>query len=378
MKYMGSKQTMLQNGLGTLLNRRLRNASRFVDLFSGSTAVACYVARRKNIRVRAVDLQSYSAALARGVLRRREPFCWKPSWTAWLKRATAIRCRYRPPHPKKLTHKAVKRMRGYCSRSSQPLTRSYGGHYFSAYQSLWLDAFRATLPCAEPARSIALAALIRAASQCAASPGHTAQPLQPTRTAKKFLAEAWKRDVVTKTKAQFESISSTYARRCGTAAVQNANKAAKSLRKGDVAFIDPPYSGVHYSRFYHVLEAVALGEVGEVSGVGRYPDSKKRPWSRYSVATEARTALAELFETVASRQVRSIVTFPVHKCSNGLSGRIVRNIARQYFYVADQKVESRFSSLGGIGAAGAGAARREARIGTKELILILKPKRRSR
>jgi hypothetical protein len=59
-----------------------------------------------------------------------------------------------------------------------------------------------------------------------------------------------------------------------------------------------------------------------------------------------------------------------------LSGRIVKNIARKYFQVAHQKVESRFSLLGGTGGNGAGAARREACIGAKELILILKPKRR--
>jgi len=133
------------------------------------------------------------------------------------------------------------------------------------------------------------------------------------------------------------------ARRRGSIAVQNANTAAKSLRAGDVAFVDPPYSGVHYSRFYHVLETVARGDAGEVSGVGRYPDPKERPWSRYSVATEARNALSELFETVASRGVKTIVTFPVHKCSNGLSGRIVRNLARKHFYVADTCLTTRGS-----------------------------------
>ena len=44
-----------------------------------------------------------------------------------------------------------------------------------------IDAFRASLPRSEPSRTIALAALIRAASKCAAAPGHTAQPFQPTR-----------------------------------------------------------------------------------------------------------------------------------------------------------------------------------------------------
>src|SRR5438552_2360528 len=95
------------------------------------------------------------------------------------------------------------------------------------------------------------------------------------------------------------------------------------------------------SRFYHVLETVARGECGKVSGTGRYPEFKNRPWSRYSVATEAEKALSELFDTVSSRKTRTIVTFPVHKCSNGLSGRIVRNLARKYFNIDEQIVKSR-------------------------------------
>src|SRR4051812_354439 len=91
MKYMGSKRAMLENGLATVLNRRMQSAKRFVDLFSGSAAVAIYVAQNKKVRVRAVDLQAYSAALAKAVLSRKTPFCWRPSWRAWLKRAEVER-----------------------------------------------------------------------------------------------------------------------------------------------------------------------------------------------------------------------------------------------------------------------------------------------
>jgi len=189
MKYMGSKRAMLQNGLGTLLIRQVCVRNRFVDLFAGSAAVAIYIAERKDIRVRAVDLQSYSGALARAVLSRREAFCWRPIWRAWLKRAEPnganITVSSSETHAEnRETNSRLLRSIGFAN------TKSYGGHYFSADQALWLDALRVSVPRTEPARSIALAALIRAASQCAASPGHTAQPFQPTRTAKKFLVES--------------------------------------------------------------------------------------------------------------------------------------------------------------------------------------------
>jgi adenine-specific DNA-methyltransferase len=374
MKYMGSKREMLQNGLGVVLDRETRSASRFVDLFAGSGVVALYVARKRAIRVRAVDAQDYSAALVNAVLHRQTPFAWEMSWRKWLERANTKVGLTRVPQVTQITHAIVGDCRAWCTKRKTPLTRAYGGYYFSPQQSLWLDALRVTAPVKEPARAIAIAALIRAASQCAASPGHTAQPFRATRTARPFLLEAWSRDVVQRTKKAFEMIAKDSVQKCGSAHSDDANEAARTVRKGDLVFIDPPYSGVHYSRFYHVLETIARGNCGKVSGAGRYPPSSERPWSRYSVTSEARNALAELFQIVSSRGARTIVTFPIHKCSNGLSGRIVRNEARKYFKIREQRVKSRFSSMGGIGKERGGATARAARTRAKELILVLTPK----
>ncbi len=51
MKYMGSKRSMLLNGLGELLTEESKDAKRFIDLFSGSGAVATFVAKRFPIEV---------------------------------------------------------------------------------------------------------------------------------------------------------------------------------------------------------------------------------------------------------------------------------------------------------------------------------------
>ena len=379
MKYMGSKRAMLRNGLGELLIRKAKSKRRFVDLFCGSGVVAVYVASNAKIRVTAWDLQRYSAVLANAIITRNSAFNWEQSWKFWYPRARLRLCSRSIPQPQKVTRAVVADAREWCRRRMRfPFTRAYGGHYFSPYQAVWLDVLRQTVPSAQPARTIAIAALIRAGSRCAAAPGHTAQPFQPTKTAKKHLLDAWNRDIVAQTKTAFQEIAEQCARSSGQAMVGDANEAAKNLRKGDLAFVDPPYSGVHYSRFYHVLESIARGRCGEVSGTGRYPAVKSRPWSRYSVSSEAKDALGELFKTVSARGVRTIVTFPVHRCSNGLSGRIVRNLAKKYFRIEEQKVRSTFSSLGGVGENGDGAANRKARLGRKELILVLSPRRRLR
>src|SRR5208282_4532117 len=148
----------------------------------------------------------------------------------------------------------------------------------------------------------------------------------------------------------------------------DANEAAASIAEGDLAFIDPPYSGVHYSRFYHVLETIARGRCSDVSGAGRYPAADERPRSRYSLKSESSAALNDLFVAIASRGGKAIVTFPQRGCSNGLSGRIVIALAGNHFKTEQHWVASKFSTLGGNN------DHRNARRSTRELILVLRPR----
>jgi adenine-specific DNA methylase len=168
-------------------------------------------------------------------------------------------------------------------------------------------------------------------------------------------------------------LAETKAMEQGTALKIDANLLAKTLRKGDLVFIDPPYSGVHYSRFYHVLESIAQGRTGRVTGIGRYPAEQFRPRSKYSVQSEARGALDELLKTIAQRGSKIILTFPDHKCSNGLSGATVHRIASQHFRVVRKSVASRFSTLGGTSDNRGDEAGRAARHHARELVLTLTP-----
>lgn len=376
MKYMGSKRSMLLNGLGTLLSKELTDAKRFIDLFTGSSAVASFVATNYSIEVQAFDLQDYGVALANAVIARTEMLDGESIWASWKKAAEELVLASKPPNHEKLTQKRVKELRKWCANpKALALTKAYGGHYFSPIQAIWFDALRSTLPKDPTRRAVALAALIEAASKCAAAPGHTAQPFQPTRSAKPFLQEAWDRDVPSRTKYALLSLTALCAKKVGFAEVKDANDAAKNLKKGDLVFVDPPYSGVHYSRFYHVLETIARGRCGEVSGVGRYPAPKYRPRSKYSVGTESVKALDDLLETLASRKTRVILTFPDHACSNGLSGNRVKTIAKRYFSVQQKTIRSRFSTLGGNGCGDdPKSVGRAARNNANELILVLKPR----
>jgi adenine-specific DNA-methyltransferase len=271
-------------------------------------------------------------------------------------------------HWEKGRRRSVTAAREFCEESCDPVTKAYGGHYFSPRQALLLDAFRESLPRDPQGRSVALAALICAASECAAAPGHTAQPFQPTKKAAVFLFESWRRDVIAHAKAALERICPRHAKVIGSGTVCDAETLGGQLRRGDLAFVDPPYSGVHYSRFYHVLGTIAHGHCSEISGTGRYPPRERRPRSEFSLRSKAKGALERLLELLAEKGVRTVLTFPREETSNGLSGAAVEGIARTYFKCTTTVVNGRSSTLGG------NLENRKARIPAYEVILVMSPR----
>ena len=379
MKYMGSKRIMLRNGLGDLIERQGYSANRVIDPFCGSGAVAWHAAEKTGKPVIATDLQEYAVIMARAVLQRTTALDAELLAEEWFKRANDTVTswpQYQEAHHHTLEDwnadpkGCVDQARALCMQFADygPVWAAYGGHYFSPLQALTLDALRSTLPNEEPHRSAALAALISAASACTASPGHTAQPFQPTIGAAEYLLEAWRRDPFYYCRRELEEICSRRSQVVGTAYVQDAQALASQTQEGDLVILDPPYSNVHYSRFYHVLETVARGKCETVEGVGRYPPRHERPQSLFSLQTKSRDALANLLASLSENKATAILTFPVGQSSNGLSGNAVIEIAQEYFRVAKESVNSRFSTLGG------NKDHRPARHNTHELILLLIPK----
>lgn len=377
MKYMGSKKNMLNNGLGETILDMSQRAERFVDLFSGSGAISWFAAEKTNLPVLSIDLQKYSSILSNSVISRTKKVDIEKIEKEWLLKALSKRDNsliwdeisdFNKRYFKSSNY--VQKSREFCKRTSRigPIYNSYGGHYFSPEQAISFDFLLKCLPIREPERTVCSASLLSAASSCAAAPGHTAQPFQPTKTAIKFIMQAWSKDPVIEIKKALNDICPRFANVKGSSLVSDALSESKKLKSSDLVIIDPPYSGVHYSRFYHVLETIARGEFIEAEGAGRYPSIEMRPRSDFSMKGKSQEALDLLFSNLAKAKVTSIVTFPAGECSNGLSGIKMINTAEKYFKVNKKMVESKFSTLGG------NHSNRIPYMKSSELILVLSPK----
>lgn len=355
MKYMGSKKYLLTNGLGKLIVEKSKNSNRFIDMFTGSGSVAWFAASKIHNKIIAGDIQEYAVILSEAVISRTKKFDFDILKIKWLDKSRKEFVELTKNNSKiKLVPNIVR--------------SAYGGYYFSPQQALIFDILLKNLPKAFPSKSIAKASLITAASQCVASPGHTAQPFKPTNGAIKFIMESWHRDPFLYAEKAAKNISSQFTKKKGKAILIDANELVKTVQEQDLVFLDPPYSGVHYSRFYHVLETIARGRKVKVSGEGRYPPTEERPTSKYSMSSFSKSTLDDLLKNLSIKKANVILTFPKGKASNGLSGRMVRTIAKKYFTIKQEEIKNRFSTLGG------NSFTRPARKSVNELVLYLEPK----
>jgi len=379
MKYMGHKGRILQE-ISDQVARFTRDANTLCDAFCGSAAVAWDLAEKFDKPILAGDLQSFATARAAAIVTRTEPIADFEFVDRWFARARILIAeataghRIPPSPPPELKgqvlapRNAILRSRHYVATTLTrilrrtekpwPITLAYGGYYFSIDQALGLDALRSTLPKDRPLRAVALSALIGAASKCSASPGHTAQPLGIKRDSLPHVIDAWNRSIFDSVRNEIEDIAPRHARVQGGTEVGPWEQLLNRLAPGDVAFCDPPYSDVQYSRFYHVLETLSRGKLVEVSGSGRNPPFSERPASDFSRKSKAKDEVDKLISAAAEREIRLIITFPVSVQSNGLMAYTFVRKARQYFSkVDDNQVTSVFSSLGGNGEVGSRPAR---------------------
>lgn len=205
------------------------------------------------------------------------------------------------------------------------LTFAYGGLYFSYQQALDLDALANSIWNLEATeRIVGLAALLSTASDIVTSVGgHFAQPINPRdRTGKSKHSQLIRAAVRRQVSAfdRYEIWLDRYLRLPASpykvmAKKQDYRETLRDLDSGtSVIYADPPYTRDHYSRFYHVLETIALGDRPELSTMssnvqtvtkGAYRNDRHQ--SPFSIISQVESAFTHLY-SVGQRLGAAVVT----------------------------------------------------------------------
>ena len=319
-KYMGSKARLLDTIKFGIAELNTENRP-LVDLFAGACAVSAGLGNSH--RIISNDIQQYSSVIANAYLTPierigqfdivssaqsivDEVFKTIPSQLSYpndvsIEEFNEIEVRSRSLIDQKFY------------RSHHLFTRNYAGTYWSAEQCIWIDAIREVLDMLHNSCQIStsdfnfgLTCLLSAMAYTSQSTGHfghyrDAKTIKSMNDilkyrrsslslifSKKFrVLHAWNQASVHKSEHQ---ISTSDFKNC-------LSKIEKS-----VVYADPPYSNVHYSRFYHAIETLVKYDYPELqreNGVlvkGRY--RKERHQSPFCIKSQVTKAFCDLFKGV--------------------------------------------------------------------------------
>lgn len=236
--------------------------------------------------------------------------------------------------------------------------RHFGGQYFSFAQAADLDAIASLAR--EQGNQTLLAATLSAASQLVNSIGKQfAQPIRPrdksgvpkVHVVKKILLERGRssRSVFMDCLRQYHNL--TFNRRDHVAVRADFREVLKAPAiKPSIVYADPPYTRDHYSRFYHSLETIALGDDpgitmsnlggGDVLSRGGYRSGRHQ--SPFCIKSKAPAAFSSLFAGVAALEVPLVLSYSGFDPRSQARPRVmgleeVVSLARKYF--GDVQVE---------------------------------------
>lgn len=396
--YLGSKLRVLAD-IEQAIDHVDPSGGPVCDLFSGSATVSRYLSRHR--RVLAVDIQEYARVLAEAVLNGDKTQSVTSAGDAFGEdcRETGLR-RAIDPLIKLESEVALRAIRGDIEPLCELLelgnlaslegvelvagsslgeavretqvridalglpsadtvcVRHFGGQYFSYAQAVELDAL------ATKARSsgnpVLLAATLSTASHLVNSIGKQfAQPIRPRdkfgvpkrHVVKKIIAERGlsARSVFIDYLRQYRQLSVVRSDHVAVRADFREALAEPAL-KPSVVYADPPYTRDHYSRFYHSLETIALGDDpsitmsnlggGNIRSRGGYRAGRHQ--SPFCIKSAAPAAFSALFAGVAKLRVPLVLSYSGYDPRMEARPRVmaldaVVSLAKQHF--KDVRVE---------------------------------------
>lgn len=209
------------------------------------------------------------------------------------------------------------------------ISRYYGGIYFSYLQAVQIDSIMAAIRKYSKTsdKNVLLAALLSTTSDVACTVGkHFAQPIKARDSKGNIKALVYNKAIKDKTidvitlyeewLNKYMALEKVY--HTNTVLQADYMDCLKMLPKDvKTIYADPPYTRDHYSRFYHVLETIALDDLPEISTVkihgcthvsnGIY--RKDRHQSPFCIRSKAPKAFDDMFRVVSESNRNLLLSY---------------------------------------------------------------------
>lgn len=233
--------------------------------------------------------------------------------------------------------------------------RYFGGIYFSYEQALHIDILLEQIESSpNKYKNMLLAALISTASDCVNTVGKQfAQPIKPRKAngdIKPSLGKSVNKDrsinvfdVFGKWMQKYNSIEN-YNFKNNIFKMDFSIALDHLTNDTTVVYADPPYTREHYSRFYHVLETLALRDTPKISTMvlggetflsrGLYREDRHQ--SPFCIRSSAPEAFELMFSKISSKGIKLVLSYSPYDESKGSHPRVITmnqliNIANKYY-----------------------------------------------
>lgn len=237
--------------------------------------------------------------------------------------------------------------------------RYFGGIYFSYKQAFQIDLILDEINNSpKEYQELLLAALLSSASECVNTVGKQfAQPIRPRKTNGDIKSTLGKMVFKDRSLDIFEVFHKWIQKYNIIPVTEFENEVLKvdfsvaleSLPKDtSVVYADPPYTREHYSRFYHVLETIALQDTPSISTMvlrgktllsrGLYREDRHQ--SPFCIRSTAPKAFELIFSKVSAIGAKLVLSYSPYDESKGSHPRVITmlqltDIAKKYYTNVD-------------------------------------------
>ena len=324
MKYMGSKRELLDFIISSINDLDIES-NWFCDLFSGTSVVGCSLKDEYNVQIN--DIQIYTSIFANTYLPNINKLINSTELEKIKDRVLFYVDEFYRKYPdlifdynsidnyEKLTKLEIQQQNLIYSNFEigfHLFVKYYSGTYWSYTHCVWIDSIRAV---AEEYKGksdyyIILSSLIYAMSYTSQSTGHFAQFRDVTESNMHDIMLYRIRDIWTYFEKKFLEILNMVdveATNRYTITTLDYLDCLRLIERNTIVYADPPYSSVHYSRFYHAIETLIRYDYPNVKYKGRYREDRHQ--SPFGKKTEVKNAFGKLFKGVKNKNSHLILSY---------------------------------------------------------------------